>query len=174
MDTSVDLARQKYRPEWGVNAQYGYRDDDPAGRDRADLVSLGVSFDLPLFTANRQDREVAAAISRLESLRTDRQLKARQLLAELNTARVKLERSGERQALYDKTLLPKMAEQAEAALAAYNNDTGDFSEAVRARIAELNAKIDFLNIRVSRLKIMAQLDYLTTAASSGNMKGVNQ
>lgn len=174
MDTSVDLARQKYRPEWGINAQYGYRDDDPAGRDRADLVSLAVSFDLPLFTANRQDREVAAAISRLESLKTERQLKVRQLLAELNTARVKLERLGERFALYEQTLLPQMAELAEAALAAYNNDTGDFSEAVRARIAELNTKIDFLEIRISRQTIIAQLDYLTASAIGDNLKEVIQ
>ena len=69
MQTGVELAQQKYKPEWGLTAQYGYRDDDPMGRDRADLFSVGVTFDLPLFTDNRQDKEVSAATSRAEQKR---------------------------------------------------------------------------------------------------------
>ena len=174
MQTGVELAHQKYKPEWGLNAQYGYRDDDPMGRDRADLFSASVTFDLPLFTGNRQDREVSAAISRAEALKTDKLLMARQLMAALETATVQLQRLNERRALYDHQLLPQMAEQAEAALAAYNNDDGDFAEAVRARIAELNAKIDFLNIRIDRLKTIAELNYFLTAADGDNAEGLAQ
>lgn len=162
--TDVDLARQKYKPEWGLNAQYGYRDEDPLGRDRADLFSLGVTFDLPIFTANRQDREVSAATSRVEAIRTDKQLLIRRLVAALETASVQLARLGERKALYADQLLPQMADQAEAALAGYNNDDGDFAEAVRARIAELNARIEALGIAVERQKTIAQLNYLLVEA----------
>jgi outer membrane protein TolC len=160
MQTGVDLARQKYKPEWGLSAQYGYRDEDPMGRDRADLFSVGVSFDLPLFTGNRQDKEVSAAVSRTEAIRTDKQLLARQLMADLDTAIAQLRRVNERFALYDKQLLPQMAEQAEASLTAYNNDDGDFAEAVRARIAELNAKIEALAIAVERQQVIARIHYL--------------
>lgn len=164
--TGVDLARQKYQPEWGVSAQYGYRADDPMGRDRADLFSIGVTFDLPIFTGNRQDKEVSAAISRAEAIRTDKLLLARQLLAAVETASVQLARLDERQTLYKSQLLPQMAEQAEASLSAYNNDDGDFAEAVRARIAELNAKIDALAIAVERQKTIAELNYLLAEVSS--------
>ncbi|WP_445771927.1 TolC family protein, partial [Rheinheimera sp.] len=140
--TGVDLAQQKYKPEWGVTAQYGYRANDPMGRSRADLFSVGVSFDLPIFTENRQDKEVSAAISRTEAVKTEKQLLARRLLAEMRTARVQLLRADERLTLYSEQLLTQIAEQAEASLVAYNNDDGDFAEAVRARIAELNAKVD--------------------------------
>ena len=60
--TGIELAQQKYRPEWGVNASYGYRNEDATGLDRADLFSVGISFDLPLFTANRQDKELQSAV----------------------------------------------------------------------------------------------------------------
>lgn len=177
MQTGVELAQQKYKPEWGLTAQYGYRDDDPMGRDRADLFSIGVTFDLPLFTGNRQDKEVGAATSRTEALRTDKLLLARKLMAELDTSIVRLMRLNERRTLYDQQLLPQMAEQAEAALAAYNNDDGDFAEAVRARIAELNAKIDFLAIKIERLKTIAQLNYLLPSIpsrlNSDNTEGLN-
>lgn len=130
------------------------------GRDRADLLSVGVSFDLPLFTHNRQDRDVSAAVSRTEAVRIDKQLLARQLMAELDTAITQLRRLNERLALYNTQLLPQMATQAEASLTAYNNDDGDFAEAVRARIAELNAKIDALAIAVDRQQIIARVHYL--------------
>jgi len=79
---------------------------------------------------------------------------------------VQLQRLNDRRALYAGQLLPQMSEQAEAALAAYNNDGGDFAEAVRARIAELNAKIDFLTIRIDRLKMIAELNYLLSKNGS--------
>lgn len=163
--TGVDLAKQKYKPEWGLTAQYGYRDSDPMGRDRADLFSVGVTFDLPLFTGNRQDKEVSAAVNRTEAIKTEKYLLGRRLMAELETASVQLARLDERQALYTDQLLPQMAEQAEASLSAYNNDDGDFAEAVRARIAELNTKIDALAIAVDRQKTIAQINYLLAEAS---------
>ena len=57
-----------------------------------------------------------------------------------------------------------MAEQAEASLTAYTNDDGDFAEVVRARIAELNAQIDALNIDVERQKTIVQINYYFTAS----------
>ena len=164
-ETDVELARQKYKPEWGLNAQYGYRAKDTQGRDRADLFSIGVTFDLPLFPTKRQDKQVSASVSRSEAIRTDKQLLSRRLVAELETASVQLARLSERDALYADQLLPQMTEQAQAALAAYNNDDGDFAEAVRARIAELNAKIEALDIAVARQKTIAQINYLLTEAS---------
>ncbi|MDX1537257.1 TolC family protein [Arsukibacterium sp.] len=163
--TGVDLAKQKYKPEWGLSVQYGYRDNDPVGRDRADLFSVGVTFDLPIFTGNRQDKEVSAAMNRTEAIKTEKQLLGRRLMAELENARVQLTRLDERQALYIDKLLPQMADQAAVSLTAYNNDDGDFAEAVRARIAELNARIDALAIAVERQKIIAQINYLLAEAS---------
>jgi len=170
--TGVDLAQQKYKPEWGVTAQYGYRANDPMGRSRADLFSVGVSFDLPIFTDNRQDKEVSAAINRTEAVKTEKQLLARRLLAELKTARMQLLRADERLTLYSEQLLPQIAAQAEASLVAYNNNDGDFAEAVRARIAELNAKIDALAIAIERQKVIAQINYLLVQASSTNNQPV--
>lgn len=166
--TGIALAQQKYQPEWGLRAQYGYRGHDPTGRDRADLFSIGVTFDLPLFTANRQDKQVGAAVARTEAMKTDRLLMLRKLMARLESARVQLQRLDERQTLYERQLLPQMAEQAEASLTAYDNDDGDFAEAVRARIAELNAKIDALGIAVERQTLIVRINYLLAQAASSD------
>lgn len=167
MGTGVDLARQQYKPEWGLVAQYGYRDDDLAGRDRADLFSLGVTVQMPLFASQRQDREVDAAVARAEALKTDRQLMARRMVAELQSAVARLQRLRERNSLYTSELLPQMAEQADAALTAYNNDDGDFAEAVRARIAELDARLAALALEVEHQQVIAQVNYLLAGTADG-------
>ncbi len=156
---AVDLARQNYKPAWGVNAAYAYRGEDPAGRDRADFVSVGVTFDLPLFTANRQDKEVQSSLSQSEAIKTRKWTLAREMIADFEKSKAQLLRLNERQSLYKTQLLPQIHEQAEASLTAYTNDESDFAEVVRSRIAELNARIDALNIDVERQKAIIDLNY---------------
>ncbi len=171
--TGVSLARQQYKPQWGLNASYGYRQDDPQGIERSDFLSMGVSFDLPLFTSNRQDQQVQAELASQEALKTDRVLALRSLQSGLDVASARLQRLQQRKALYDERLLEQIHEQAEASLTAYTRDDGDFAEVVRARIAELNANIDFLNIKIDLLKTLAELQYFlaATALESGHKPG---
>lgn len=162
----IELAEQKYKPQWGVNASYGYRDDNPMGNDRADFFSVGVTFDLPIFTTNRQDKEKQAAIADSEAVKTEKWLALRNMLASFEAARARLLRLDQRRSLYRSRLLEEMHEQAEASLTAYTNDDGDFAEVVRARIAELNARIDALDIDIDRLKTVLQLNYFLTGAEA--------
>jgi hypothetical protein len=161
-NAGVDIARQSYKPEWGINGAYSYRDDSATGGDRADFVSLGLTFDLPLFTSNRQDRQVASALSLTAAAKTERWQLIRKMIADFEKLRTSLNRLNEREKLYKDQLLPQLHEQAEASLTAYTNDDGDFAEVVRARIAELNGSIDALNIAVEKQKTILQLNYFFT------------
>jgi outer membrane protein TolC len=158
-DSGVRLAKQSYKPQWGVNASYGYRDQTPMGDDRSDFFSVGVSFDVPLFTGKRQDKKVQSANAELEAVKTERVLVLRQLKSGYDTAEATYLRLVERKSLFDTRLLREMAEQAEASLSAYTNDDGDFAEVVRARIAELNARIEALHVEIDMQKNIAQLNY---------------
>ena len=126
---------------------------------RDDFFSMGITFDLPLFTAQRQDKDVQSAQSRAESVKTDKWLALRSMRARLETYRGQLLRLNQRRALYRDHLLLQMHDQAEASLSAYTSDDGDYAEVVRARIAELNANIDAMVLEVERLKLIAQLNY---------------
>lgn len=164
--TEVKLARQKYKPQWSVNASYGYRENDDFGQDRSDLVSVGVSFDIPLFTGNLQDKQVQAAVSQAESVTTEKWLLLRKMIANFEASRATLKHLNQRYQLYQQQLLPQMHEQAEVALTAYTNDEGDFAEVVRARIAVLNAKIDALGIAVDRQKATSHINYYFVNSSA--------
>ncbi|MGF2733896.1 TolC family protein [Marinobacter sp. DUT-1] len=161
----VDLARQAYKPEWSVFAQYGYRDRAPNGQDRADLFSVGIGFDLPIFTGNRQDRKLRSSTARLEAARSERILQMRELQARARAAMARIEQLDDRIRLYRQTLIPQMEQQASAALTAYDNDDGDFAEAVRARIDELNARVELIQIVAERAKNLASFRYLTAHSS---------
>lgn len=158
--TDIELAEQQYKSEWAVNASYAYRDDDPFGQDRSDFVSVGITVDLPLFTKNRQDQQVKAAHHRRAALQAERDLLFRQLFATFEKAWVDLLGLDQREQFYRENLLPKMHDQADAALAAYTSDGGDFAEVMRARIAELNTDLMALELKVDRQKILAKLRYV--------------
>lgn len=166
--SDVELANQSYKPQWGVNASYGYRDADPMGNDRSDFFSVGVIFDVPLFTGKRQDKQVQAAKAEHEAIKTERALALRQLRSEFETAEAHYRGFLDRQRLYSSRLLREMSEQAEASLTAYTHDDGDFAEVVRARIAELNARIEALNVEVDTHKTIAQLNYFLVGATTPN------
>jgi len=165
-ETAVDIAKQQYKPQWGVNASYAYRDDMPSGDNRADLFSVGVTFDLPLFTENRQDKQVAASIAEKEAVRTEKLLLTKQMISEIEKELRQLKRLSERQSIYKEQLLTQTHDHAEASLTAYTNDDGDFSEVVRARIAMLNARISALKIDVDALKTVTRINYFFAQSHS--------
>ena len=89
------------------------------------------------------------------------------MYASYRTAKSRLLRLEDRQELYQRRLLAEMMEQAEASLTAYTRDDGDFSEVMRARISELNARIDALVIDVQRLQSIVRLNYYLVQSTSG-------
>ncbi|WP_404341394.1 TolC family protein [Pseudoalteromonas mariniglutinosa] len=161
--TQIAVAKEAYKPQFGVNVGYGYRDDTPMGESRADLFSIGISVNLPLFTTNRQDQQVNAAIAQAEASKTDKLITLQKLQGQYFKELSQLSRLAQRSQLYKQQLLPQMAQQAEATLNAYTNDDGDFSEVMRSRISELNGKIDLLNIYIDQQIITARLNYYAAA-----------
>jgi hypothetical protein len=163
--TGEDLASQQYQPEWAVNASYSYRDDTPQGQQRADFASIGVSFDLPLLQRHQADASIKAATANIEAIKAERWLRLRQLQAALLAEQATIAGLSARVALYQQDLLPHLDQYAEATLTAYTNDEGEFVEVVRARISQLNARIDAMALAVDQRKALARLAYYLPATA---------
>ncbi len=162
----IELAQEDYKPDWALNVSYGYREDTPMGMERSDFVSVGVSFELPVFTQNRQDKTVSAANSRKQALTFDYQLQQKNLLSKALKTLSEIERLEQRSAIYQTQLLKQAHEQAEASLSAYTNDDGDFADVMRAYIAELNSKIEALEITIKQRKALATMNYLLAGSNN--------
>ena len=159
----IELAKESYKPGWGLNVSYGYRDNNPNGMKRADFLTAGVTIDLPLFTANRQDKKLLAKEHSYQSLKDERVQMLRQLVSALQQETANEEQLHKRHQLYNKLLLPQAKQQARASLLAYKSDRGDFADVMRAYIDELNANLDERRIAVDHLQSKAKILYFISS-----------
>ncbi|GEA11014.1 TolC family protein [Alteromonas sp. KUL49] len=165
----VEIAEQNYKPQYGVSASYALRDNEPeaqGGDSRANFLSIGMTMSLPLFSTKRQDSQVMNSIHQVEITKTERLLLLRELMAGLQSSLQQYQGSSQRLNMYQEVILPQMSQQSEAALKAYTNDLGDFAEVVRAKIAELDAKITTFKIEVDRRKALAEIQYFLATYES--------
>ena len=154
----VDLAEQKYKPDWAVDLGYGYRDGYlSSGEPRSDFVSLSVSVDLPFFRSNRQDKSVGAALSQRRAADQSREELLRRLNSQLESEYVRWQDLGRRLALYEKSILGVSADNASAALAAYQSDTGDFADVMRGYVDDLDTRLEYIRLQVERAQSYAML-----------------
>jgi outer membrane protein TolC len=128
---AVDLARAERRSDWSVMAAYGQRD-----RDRSDMLMVEVGVSLPLFTRNRQDRDVLAREAEYRQAQAEQEDDRRALAAELDAAFARWESLKRQVALHEDRLLPLARDRSKVALAAYRGG-GALQPWLDARAAEL-------------------------------------
>ena len=157
----VAIARQAYKPAWLLDVTYGFRDGyNPNGSERADFLSAMVMMDMPLFTGKRQDRNLSANKLKHQASLYAREDRVRELNKAWEVSNAEWLRLGERVRLFETSLLAKARENSKASLHAYQNDQGDFSSLMRARIMEFETELKALRMRVDYAKSQAKLLYL--------------
>lgn len=161
----VEIARQSYRPAWAFDVSYGFRDGENAnGKDRPDFVSAMISFDVPLFTRDRQDQRLAAASADEKAGRERLAEQVRMLRLRLATARATEGGIGDRVELFETDVIPAARANVEAVRQAYRNDLVPFDELVRAERMLLTARMQELRLISDGLINQAELLYLTGGA----------
>ncbi len=156
----VDIARQNYKPSWMVDVTYGNRADTKNGESRDDFLSAMVIMDIPLFTGKRQDKQLATRQQEVEAARLKRDDSYLRLKRQLDADYAEWLRLDERLKLYQETIFPEAIQNAETSLTAYQSGVTDFTGVMRARITELDVKLQKLRIRVDKAKAEARLIYL--------------
>ena len=138
-DADTQLARADKRPDWKVSASYGRREPN-----FGDLVSVGVSIDLPLFARKRQDPKIAAAASEAERVRYDRIASEREVLATLDSDLADHLMHHQRLGNARNTLVPLTKRRAELDMASYAAGKLDLGSALLSSLALAEAEIDAL------------------------------
>jgi outer membrane protein TolC len=150
----AEVARQETRGDWTWSLMYASR-----GADYADMVSLGVSIPLEWNRKNRQNRELAAELARVdqvqaqkEEMRRSHQLEIEQLLIQWEAQLARLDH-------YQKTLLPLAEESVQAALAGYRGNRLSLSELLATRRAAIGTDIERLRIEEEAAALWATLEF---------------
>ena len=158
--SATELAQQAKRPGWMLDVSYGFRDGSMGGESLTDMLSAMVSIDLPLFRANRQDREVAAARAELRGLHDMHEDHQREMRAMLGEAWSLVDRTSELERYYESELLPLAQQSIEAAFVAYRSNRAMVDEVIRARRTALDTWLKHLRLSADRAQAQYDLDYL--------------
>ncbi len=158
----VEMARQEYKPGWGLLVDYGFRSgNNPDGTERPDFATAIVTLDVPLFTGNRQDKIVASSQQKIAAARYSKDDQLRKLKKFYEKNQHIWQRLGEREQLYKNSLLIAAKSNSKAALNAYQSGVSEFNTLMRAQITELDVRLENLRVRVDRATAQAKLLYVT-------------
>ncbi|ROS67622.1 outer membrane protein TolC [Vibrio crassostreae] len=141
--TQVELAEQAYTPQFGVEVMYAHRQaNNMAGEPASDLVSAYLTVDIPLFTGNRQDKNLSAAQYQVGAAKSQKDTLLSQMNAQVNALLVDRSNLIQRLERYQKTLLPQTAARISAVERGYQNNTAQFNDVISATADELALKLE--------------------------------
>ncbi|MBE9548062.1 MAG: TolC family protein [Proteobacteria bacterium] len=171
----VDIAREQYSPGWSLGGEYRQRfGDNPDGTSRESMIALMATIDLPMFTARRQDKQLAAAREKADAIWFTRQDALQQLQSELYWRLADEEELNNRLALYQNQLLKSAEANSEASLQAYQSGTTEFTALMRASITELDIQLQSLRVLVDLQKNHARLQWLAIDNNSYSSENQRQ
>lgn len=161
-ELEASLARERYKPSFGVDLGYGFRQGrDMLGETRPGMLTAMLTFDLPLFTRDRQDRELAAARSMQRGAEARREDTARELDAMMHAVHARATGLRAARDLYRHDMLPVGYAAVEAAFAAYRSGEGSLAEVIGAQRRLLEMRDKELRLAADFASAIAELESLT-------------
>jgi hypothetical protein len=159
LSDKVTLSEQDYEPQWGVELSYGYRQDMPNGMGRADLVTAGVSVQLPLFSKSQKSLSVRAIKYKQASVENERLELLQKVRFELENLAQQYRTTMAQRQLYEQKILPTLAEQKASAIQSYESDKGDFRVVTDLYIKEQSTRIKQQRLHVNEQLLISKMNY---------------
>jgi outer membrane protein TolC len=149
------LSRAATLPDWAIEVGYAKR-----GPAYSDMVIVQLSLDLPLFSADRQDRRSYGKQQLVEQQLREHDDHERMLQSDLGMAYADWVQFSERLNVYERRVLPDARQRVDASLNDYRSGRAELAAILEAQRAETDARIQWLALRVKAAKARAQLTYL--------------
>ncbi|MGY1921621.1 TolC family protein [Pseudomonas tolaasii] len=147
-------AKAQKTSDWSWEVDYGHR-----SREYGDMVTLQLSFDLPIFPGRRQNPGIAAKQAELDQLDAEREAATRehtQMLDDDLADYQRLQRAVQRS---QDSLVPLAEEKVALSLAGYRSGKGDLMNLVSARREQVEARFKLLDAIEQRALVGARLYY---------------
>ena len=159
--SALAIAQDKYSAQWGLDVRYGLRQgENNDGSDRADFLTAMVTVDLPVFTEKKQDRQVAASRSRMQSARYQIIDVERELVKQLKQVHSKLSNLKQRLRLYKERINPQARQNTEVAMRGYQSGVVDFITLSKAQVTEFNTNLAELKLKYKFNNTMSDMEFL--------------
>jgi outer membrane protein TolC len=153
--SDVALAQSTKTPDGGVELSFGQRTPY-----YSNMLTLMFSVDLPVFPANRQDREIAASLAQVDRARAQLEEARRTYTAQVRGLALDWESWNRRVERFETVLIPLAQERAAATLAGYRGGKGELMGVIEARKSEAETRLALHNALLERGRAWAGLTYL--------------
>jgi outer membrane protein TolC len=151
----VELARSTRRTDWMLEVGYGQR-----APYFDNMLTVMISFDLPLRREQRQDRDIVSKLAEVEQARAMREDALRMLAADVRGWLADFDAAGRRIERFESVLLPLARERRAAALAAFQGGRGELGGVLEAERAVTETDLVLVQALAERGKAWANLNYL--------------
>lgn len=153
-EAQVREAQAEKNSDWSWEVDYQKR-----GRDFGDMVSLQLSFDLPLFPGSRQDPKIAAKRAQVNQLEAEREALEREHGQQLEEDLAEYQRLERAVSRSQSTLLPLAEEKVRLTLAGYRAGKSELDELITARRERVEAQLKQLDLQGLRALTAARLQF---------------
>ncbi|MBI3090438.1 MAG: TolC family protein [Candidatus Tectomicrobia bacterium] len=147
-------AQAAKKPDWALELAYQQR-----GPQFGDMVSLQVSFDLPLFAGSRQNPQIAAKLAERTALVAEREAMLHEHAAALEADFAEYQRLVNAVQRQREVLLPLAEERVTLALAGWRGGKGSLTELIAARRERIDAELKAIALEGERQQMAARLHY---------------
>ncbi|WP_232056834.1 MULTISPECIES: TolC family protein [Methylomonas] len=155
--SKLELARKEVLPDFNVEASYGARNNMLDGSRRSDLLSLGVSMNVPIFAAGKQAKAVDQRTSEWLQQRYALQDRWNGIRAEISQAYSEYLRAKQQFVLFDTGIIPLARQTVASMLAGYQVNNVDFLNLVRSQITLFEYETQYWKTFTEAHQALAQL-----------------
>ena len=148
----VQEAVSEKRPDWSWELDYQHRN-----REFGDMVSVQLSWDLPLFPDSRQNPKIAAKQAELSQIEAQRDALIREHAEQLESELADYTRLSRAVQRNRESLVPLAEQKVELSLASYRAGKGDLSAVIAARRELLDARLKQIDVEEQQALTSARL-----------------
>jgi outer membrane protein TolC len=171
----IALVEQDKKAQWGIEVSYGLRQgENPNGSNRSDLLSAGLSVQVPLFSGKQKTHGVSSVRYQQDAIENKYLEKLQKTRFELENLKQQYENTLAQRMLFETQILPTLAKQKQSALQSYESDKGDFRTVTDLYIKEQATKVKHQRLRVNEQLILSKINYWLNSDSAISEKYVRR
>ncbi|MCP8632921.1 TolC family protein [Pseudomonas mosselii] len=151
----VQQAIAEKKSDWGWQVDYQRR-----GPEFSNMVSVQVSFQLPMFSGSRQDPMIAARRAQVRQLEDEQEAALREHTAQLEADLAEYQRLQRAVTRSSETLLPLSEQRVSLALADYRAGKSTLEEVLTARRQRIEARLQDIDLQGQLAATAARLHFV--------------
>ncbi len=159
--TQSALAQKSYLPDFSFFIAYTQRDVLQSGMGGVDFLSGGITFSIPLYFWQKQDKQVQEKqIAQKQSISAFQNIR-NQVFADLDNVLSALDKNAQLMQLYRSGIIPQASQSLQSAMIGYQTDKVDFLTLINNQKTLFNFELTYTRILSEYMKDLARLEYVT-------------